>query len=182
MARHGRLETFALIKGEKLLVGEMASKNCIALGVPREGPPEQIPANEWPYFAIFDGDSGLFVQLANNDGNEVIDEMFGRYKTRYEDVRVSRAELVKTFPATPPKKKPRKTRYDWPAFIEEAIRQLEDEGNIDPGSDPDWIQADLERRMLVWCEATWGKEPSESGIRMKVSDALSIFHERLKAG
>jgi hypothetical protein len=71
----------------------------------------------------------------------------------------------------------RKTKYDWPAFVEEAIRILEEEGTFDPKVDPTWRQSNLENLMTGWCSRTWGEDgtPVESMIRGWVKKADAEF-------
>jgi hypothetical protein len=98
----------------------------------------------------------------------------------YEDVVIASTALLALWPSTTETKAPRrrKGRYDWPAFTAEAIRQLEEEGDINPDIDPSWCQADLERRMLSWCAAKWGKAPAESTVRERVVTILKARNTR----
>lgn len=66
-------------------------------------------------------------------------------------------------------------RYDWNKFARVAAEKLELEGFPDPVVDPKWNQSALESYMADWCSRVWGKEPSESTIRKRVSEQLSKF-------
>jgi hypothetical protein len=61
-------------------------------------------------------------------------------------------------------------QYDWEAFHREVIRMAH--------TDPDGLpleQKTLKDRMLAWCVAHWGKEPSDSLIRDKISAIYEIL-------
>lgn len=94
-----------------------------------------------------------------------------------KDVEVSRAELCEwleksepgdssrganTEPSGQRSGRKRKSIYDWESFyVEIAVV-------ADLDSLPD-TQADLERDMADWCLETWGRVPSESTLRSKIS-------------
>jgi hypothetical protein len=67
--------------------------------------------------------------------------------------------------------KGRKATYDWPAFETEAKRLIWDEG----GFHPDFLQANCERIMSVWCFQYCSKALSESLILKHVKVALSAY-------
>jgi hypothetical protein len=56
----------------------------------------------------------------------------------------------------------RKPIYSWEAFYLEAAVRIDQDGLPDK-------QADFEKQMSEWCENEWGKEPSESTLRDKIS-------------
>lgn len=66
-----------------------------------------------------------------------------------------------------------KNTYEWPPFIEEAVRQLEHEGGIGP----DFGAQDLVDRMTCWLEekSGWGKLPGESRIKDKCLEARKRY-------
>jgi len=68
-----------------------------------------------------------------------------------------------------------KPRYDWDSFKDEVWRLLEEEGTPDPKVDPDWTQAEIERRMLDWCSSTWGREPVVASIRSRLKTVMEAF-------
>lgn len=73
----------------------------------------------------------------------------------------------------------RRSRYDWPPFENQAVERLLDEGGISSN----WVQADLEREMLEWSAAKWGREPSLRMVRDHVKAAITRFHvEKKKIG
>ena len=75
----------------------------------------------------------------------------------------------------------RKHTYDWPAFEQEAIRVLEEEGLPVETNEEGWrCQADLERRMTGWCGDNWPKVPVESQIRAHTLKAIETFCEGRK--
>ena len=69
--------------------------------------------------------------------------------------------------ATPAKEdKPRPKRgarpkYDWDGFIAQVVAIAEYDGLPD-------TQAEMERKMLEWCENTWGHQPGISTVRTKL--------------
>ena len=69
----------------------------------------------------------------------------------------------------------RRSIYDWPAFENAAYQKLEWEGGL--SATVDFIKADLERWMTIWCEEHWERRPSESTIR----DHLKVVTERFEA-
>ena len=75
----------------------------------------------------------------------------------------------------------RKHTYDWPAFEQEAIRVLEDEGLPVETNEEGWrCQADLEESHDHWCEDNWPKVPVESQIRTHTVKAIEKFCEGRK--
>jgi hypothetical protein len=78
---------------------------------------------------------------------------------------------LRTLAATPGRRGGSKPQYRWDEFIAEAVRRLDDEGDFGP----DWQQTELEQQMARWCSDKWGKEPSESSIRLKVKEAQEEF-------
>ena len=58
----------------------------------------------------------------------------------------------------------RPPEYDWDAFTVEIIRIANH-----PDGLPD-KQSELIKRMLQWCQDTWGREPAESGVKARVSN------------
>jgi hypothetical protein len=97
----------------------------------------------------------------------------------YEDVVLATNAVLALWPDTTQTKgrRGRKAGYNWPAFTAEAIRQLDEEGDIDPEVDVTWTQAELERRMLAWCGNEWGRSPAESMVRKHVIAAVRKFRE-----
>lgn len=70
-------------------------------------------------------------------------------------------------------RKPRKTKYDWASFEEEAARLLDHEGDFNEG----WRLADLEKQMSLWCQnqARWAPIPVESEVRKHIKRARETF-------
>jgi hypothetical protein len=64
-------------------------------------------------------------------------------------------------------------QYDWTAFAAELAKLIEYEGSPSASTDPNWTQARIEEKMAEWCTASWGKEPSRSSVRDKVSKFLA---------
>jgi hypothetical protein len=76
----------------------------------------------------------------------------------------------------------RKPRYDWPMFEQEVLRLLDEEGLPATDNEEGWrCQADIERRMLDWCETNWSQAPAESLIRHHVAKAMKQFVEGRKS-
>jgi hypothetical protein len=70
-------------------------------------------------------------------------------------------------------------KYDWATFEKEALRKLDDEGDINPALDPQWRQSALERYMSEWIDNNWDEsKPSESVIRTHVVQAIKEFRRR----
>ncbi|MBA4758854.1 hypothetical protein [Sphingosinicella sp.] len=92
--------------------------------------------------------------------------------TTLEDVDFRRAEVTALCaPQKDGARRGRPTRYDWPAFFNEATRLLKERG----GLNETWIKADLERDMEFWCETTWHRTPSANSIANHVRKALITF-------
>jgi hypothetical protein len=75
----------------------------------------------------------------------------------------------------------RPSKYDWPSFLREVIRIMDENGDFDPSLDPQWYQSKLEDHMSGWCALNWGIAPkSEGTIRAKVVEGLKLFREGRK--
>ena len=59
-----------------------------------------------------------------------------------------------------------KAKYDWPPFDAEALRRAKADNR------PNSVRA-LTTAMLAWCQDTWGKEPSESRARTRITKLLA---------
>jgi len=92
----------------------------------------------------------------------------GEIQAVFSDIELQTSGLLKHFPPddikdkTIPLKKGRSQIYDWDGFFVE-IAVLADLDSL-----PE-TQAGLEQKMADWCLINWGKEPSETSIRNKVS-------------
>jgi hypothetical protein len=109
----------------------------------------------------------------------------------FSQVLIRRDDLLKVFPApahspTRRGRPPGTSKYDWPAFLREAIRMLEHIGDFDAATDPSWTPAEMKRHMVKWAQKNWSgpddpdekNVPSRTAIQEKLKDALIAFRER----
>ena len=135
--------------------------------------PTEIPAVEWSY---------LDVARAGRGPTELL--FVPSMEAAYSDLTFITSEVLAQWPSQPesgstlPKpSRGRREKYNWPAFHDEAIRKLDEEGNFNPANDVTWNQAALERHMADWCSANWlgDEQPGESTIRDRVRRAYKAY-------
>lgn len=100
----------------------------------------------------------------------------GAYQA-FVNVSIDAAALARAFPPSPKtgdatKRRGRGAQYPWCAFDAELHRLIEHHGLPHP-SDPEWSNAAAaERTMTEWALSNWGRTPSESTIRDRVSKSI----------
>jgi len=94
------------------------------------------------------GVRGVFENLALSEADA------GAWMKQYK-------KLAKPSTGQQSEKRGRKPRYDWTAFLYEII-EIAAKGELPEK------QAELEERMMEWCQKKWGTEPSVSIIREHV--------------
>ena len=80
----------------------------------------------------------------------------------------SEAETPKATITKPRPKRGRREKYDWQSFDAQVVAIAHYDGLPD-------TQAELEKKMLQWCEDTWGHQPGISTVR----DRLGPLYRRL---
>jgi hypothetical protein len=182
-------------RASKLLLAQLILGNIGAQGFPLSGtkeeespPTERISLAYKEGYAPFSNEKTTipkdfwaeiylkFDSIVSEAGIVPAPLAFNNECTAYCNITINCKQLLKAFPDT--KKPPyietrgRKTKYDWTRFLIQIILIAQT---------PDGLpekQAELEESMSLWCDNNWGKTPSESMIREKISP---IYQELKKA-
>jgi hypothetical protein len=134
-----------------------------------------IPASRWPYLAPWSGEPDR-VCLASDFHREVfvgIKLPVLAILKIWSGAASSKVRNPHSSSNASSAKRGAKIRYNWEGFTAELARLIEYEGTPSPSADPKWIQARVEEKMAKWCSISWGKEPSSSTLRSKVSKFLA---------
>jgi hypothetical protein len=70
------------------------------------------------------------------------------------------------------------TKYDWPQFVAQAIKILDENGDVNRNVDPHWNQSALEIEMRRWATKNWGEPPpAESMVRLHTAKAIAEYRK-----
>ena len=145
-------------------------------------PQQEIPLNEWrrwlrvdshPYHSTFSGGGRIWYRVEFYTRQAV--ETWRRARRAADDDKGALETRKPDAPAAAPiadeaitrEYRGRKQKYNSVEFMAELTRIIHDEG-VPP------TQAELEQKLLLWCENTWGEQPSIGWVRPRIS---KVYHK-----